>query len=277
MTPRRLLSLLCMAVAAALLTGCGLSQDTVSFDPVARAANTTASSGSARVTFQATMNIEGVGGMAFSGAGVYDADTKSAALNMNFSLPPAAQAQLGGNPTMQMVLDGRHGFVMYMRSPLFRTLPPDTWVKMDLAKFADKAGVDLSALMSSNQADPSQQLRMLMASTDSKVVNYDRVRGALTTHYAFRIDLDRLAKDNKELRKSLDLVKKMTGSTSFPAEAWVDSQGRVRRMKVEMSMGAQVGANMTMTMTEDLFDFGVKANIQPPTGHVVDVSSLIGH
>jgi hypothetical protein len=69
----------------------------------------------------------------------------------------------------------------------------------------------------------------------------------------------------------------MTGSTSFPAEAWVDSQGRVRRMKVEMSMGAQVGANMTMTMTEDLFDFGVKANIQAPTGHVVDVSSLIGH
>ena len=277
MTPRRLFSLLCIALSAALLTGCGLSQDTVSFNPVAKAANATASTGSSRVAFQATMNIEGVGGMAFSGNGVFDADTKSAALDMNFTLPPGAQAQFGGNPTMQMVLDGRHGFVMYMRSPLFRTLPPDTWVKMDLAKLADKAGVDLSALMSSNQADPSQQLRMLMASTDSKVVNYDRVRGVLTTHYAFRIDLDRLAKDNKELRKSLDLVKKMTGSTSFPAEAWVDSQGRVRRVKVEMSMGAQVGANMTMTMTEDLFDFGVKANIQAPTGHIVDVSSLIGH
>src|SRR5207249_286631 len=84
-----------------------------------------------------------------------------------------------------------------------------------------KAGVDLGALMNSNQADPTQQLRMLMASTDSKVVNYDRVRGVLTTHYAFRIDLERLAKDNKDLRKSLDLVRKMSGTTSFPAEAWM--------------------------------------------------------
>ncbi len=179
---------------------------------------------------------------------------------------------------MQLVLDGRHGFVMYMRSPLFRTMvPPETWLKMDLRKLADKAGVDLGGLMSSNQADPTQQLRMLMASTDSKVVDYDRVRGALTTHYAFRIDLERLAKDNKDLRKSLDAVRKMTGVTSFPAEAWIDSQGRVRRMKVEMSIGAQLGAGMTMTMTEDLYDFGVKANIQAPSGHVVDISSLTGH
>ena len=113
--------------------------------------------------------------------------------------------------------------------------------------------------------------------TDSKVVDYDRVRGVLTTHYAFRIDLERLAKDNKDLRKSLDAVNKITGETSFPAEAWIDSQGRVRRMKVDMSMGSQLGAGMTMTMTEDLYDFGVNANIQAPSGHVVDISSLTGH
>jgi hypothetical protein len=223
------------------------------------------------------MNIEGVGGMSFAGSGVFDGPTKSAALDMNFTPPPAAQAQLGGNATMQLILDGRHGFVMYMRSPLFKTLPPETWVKMDLRKLADQTGVDLGALMNSNQADPTQQLRMLMASTDSKVINYDRVRGVLTTHYAFRIDLARLAKDNKELSKSLDMVRKMTGATSFPAEAWIDSQGRIRRMKVDMSMGSQLGANMTMTMTEDLYDFGVRANIQAPSGPVVDISTLTGH
>ena len=278
MGPRRLLLPFCVALGAAVLTGCGISHDTISFDPVAKAATKTAESTSARVAFQASVNIEGVGAMSFSGTGVFDGRTKSAALDMNFNLPPAAQAQFGGNSTMQLILDGRHGFIMYMRSPLFRTMvPPETWVKMDLRKLADKAGVDLGGLMSSNQADPTQQLRMLMASTDSKVLNYDRVRGALTTHYAFRIDLERLAKDNKDLRKSLDAVKKITGETSFPAEAWIDSQGRVRRMKVDMSMGSQLGAGMTMTMTEDLYDFGVNANIQAPSGHVVDISSLTGH
>ncbi len=277
MSPRRLLSLLCLCLGAAALSGCGISHDTISFDPVAKAATKTAESSSARVAFRASMNMEGVGAMSFSGSGVFDGRTKSAALDMNFTLPPGAQAQLGGNPTMQLILDGRDGAVMYMRSPLFKTLPADTWVKMDLRKLADKAGVDLGAFMNSNQADPMQQLRMLTASADSKVVNYDRVRGVLTTHYAFQIDLERLAKDSKDMRKSLDLIKKMTGVTSFPAEAWIDSQGRVRRMKVDMSMGTHLGANMTMTMTEDLYDFGVKANIQAPTGRVVDVSALTGH
>jgi len=277
MSPRRLLSLLCLCLGAAALSGCGISHDTISFDPVAKAATKTAESSSARVAFRASMNMEGVGAMSFSGSGVFDGRTKSAALDMNFTLPPGAQAQLGGNPTMQLILDGRDGAVMYMRSPLFKTLPADTWVKMDLRKLADKAGVDLGAFMNSNQADPMQQLRMLTASADSKVVNYDRVRGVLTTHYAFQIDLERLAKDSKDMRKSLDLIKKMTGVTSFPAEAWIDSQGRVRRMKVDISMGTQLGPNMTMTLTEDLYNFGVKANIQAPTGRVVDVSALTGH
>jgi hypothetical protein len=48
-------------------------------------------------------------------------------------------------------------------------------------------------------------------------------------------------------------------------------------MKVDMSMGNQLGATMTMSMTEDLYDFGVKANIQAPSGHVVDLSALTGH
>src|SRR6266571_7460113 len=128
---------------------------------------------------------------------------------------------------------------------------------MDLKKLADKAGVDLGALMNANQADPSQTLRMLMASSGSRVVNYDRVRGVLTTHYALSVDLKRLAKDNKDLRQTLDKVIELTGVDSYPAEAWIDSQGRVRRIKVDMSMGGQFGAPVTMTMTEDLYDFGV--------------------
>src|SRR5437870_2042693 len=105
MTVRRVLSLLCLGACATALAGCG--GDTLSFDPVASAASKTADTTSSRVAFTATMNIDGVGGMAFSGSGIFDGRTRSGALNMRFTLPADAQAQLGvTDPTMQMIMDG---------------------------------------------------------------------------------------------------------------------------------------------------------------------------
>jgi hypothetical protein len=159
-----------------------------------------------------------------------------------------------------------------MRSPMFKTLPADKWVKVDLAQLAKRQGVDLQALMNANRADPSQTLDMLTASTDAHPLGYDRVRGVLTTHYKLNIDLQRLARHNKELRKSYDILRKLMNITSFPAEAWIDSSGRVRRLKLDMSMGA-----FTMSMTEDLYAFGIKVNVPPPAAsQVLDLSALTG-
>jgi len=275
MTLRRVLFLFCLGLCATALSGCG--GDTFAFDPVAQAAGKTVASTSSRVEFTATMTAGSAGSMSFRGRGLFDGRTKSGWMNMTFSVPPDLQSQIGANPTMEMILDGRHGFVVYMRSSMFRGLSADTWVKMDLAKLANKAGVDLSSLMNADQADPSQTLRMLMASSGSRVLNYERVRGVLTTHYSLRIDLKQLAKENKDLGKTLDKVRELTGIDSYPAEAWIDSQGHVRRINVDMSIGGQLGTPMTMTMTEDLYDFGVRANIVPPPAtEVVDMSKFLG-
>ena len=207
---------------------------------------------------------------------VYDGKNKSGWMNMHFALPPAYQLQIGStDPSMEMIFDGSHGLVMYMRSPLFdKMLPTGKWVKMDLEKIAKKEGVDLGAIMNANQADPSQSLRMLMASSNARVTGSQRIRGVQTTHYAFNIDFKKLARDNKQLRQ----LTETTGSVSAPAEAWIDGKGRVRRLAVTMSLGAaQLGTPMTMTMTEDLYDFGARADITVPTDDlVVDLSSLAG-
>ena len=276
MTARRVLSLLCLAVCAAALVGCG--GDTLSFDPVANAADKTVASQSERVSFSATMNVDGVGGMAFSGAGIFDGRTRSGALNMRFTMPADIQAQLGvTDPTMQMIMDGSDGLVMYMRSPLFRTLPSDKWVKLDMEKLAKKEGLDLSSVLDAGQADPSQSLNMLMASTDAHPVGYDRVRGVFTTHYTLNVDLGRLAKGSAALRKSFEMLRNLTGVQSFPAEAWIDDQGRVRRMKIDMSFNTPTGGAFTMAMTEDLYAFGVKVKVQPPDpSQVVDAAALLG-
>ena len=247
-----------------------------SFDPVASAATKTAASESSRVAFTATMNVDGVRGMAFSGAGVFDGRMRSGALNMRYQLPPDAQAQLGGvDPTMEMIMDGRNGLVMYMRSPLFARVAGDKWIKVDVAKEAKKEGIDLQAVMNSTQADPSQTLAMLTASTDAHPIGYDRVRGIFTTHYKFNVDLARLAKQHKELRETFDNVRKLSGINSYPAEAWIDKAGRVRRLKIDMSYNTPVGGAFTMSMTEDLYAFGIRVDVRPPdASQVVDASAL---
>jgi hypothetical protein len=276
MSLRRTLALLCLALCPVALAGCG--GDTLSFDPVASAATKTAQTESARVAFQANMSMEGIGGFSFSGSGVFDGKSRSGALNIKFNMPQLAQTQLGGNPTMNMIVDGSDGLIMYMRSPMFdRQLPAGSWVKMDLEKLAKKQGIDMSQLMNANQADPSQTLAMLRASKDAHVMNYDRVHGVLTTHYMLKLDLERLAKENTSMSKSIEQLMDMTDAESFPAEAWIDDKGNVRKLKIDMSMSAPTGGEIKMTMTEELYDFGVNVTIQPPpASQVVDMSALLG-
>jgi hypothetical protein len=272
MSPRRLVLLLCAVLCAVALTGCA-ARDTLSLDPVANAANKTATTTSSRFTFAASLDAGTMGQFSFHGNGIFDGPTKRGWMNMHFALPLAAQAQLGTDPSMEMIFDGQHGLVMYMRSSMFKMVPAGTWVKMDLEKLAKKEGYDLGAVMNANQADPSQALKMLMASSHARPLGKERVRGVATTHYAFQIDFDQLLHDNKALQQ----FKSVTGISSVPAEAWVDARGRVRKLTVQMSMGAALGTPMTMTITEDLYDFGVRTDIEPPSGSMVtDISDLSG-
>jgi hypothetical protein len=276
MGTRRILSLLCLAACSTALVGCG--GDTLSLDPVANAANKTAETDSARVAFDATVHAAGTGTVSFSGHGIFDGRSKTGWMDMTFDLPAQAQAELGGNPSMEMIFDGRDGLVMYMRSAMFPGFPAETWVKMDLEKLADQEGFDLGALMNANQADPHQTLRMLMASSDARPSGSEFVRGVRTTRYSFRVDLERLADENEDLRESLDQVLRVTGTRSFPGQAWIDAQGRVRKLMIVMSLSSPAAGRVTMEMTQELYDFGVRAEIQPPADEqVVDVAALMGN
>jgi hypothetical protein len=269
MTLRRVISLLCLTVCTVALVGCG--GDTFALDPVASAADKTASSYSSRFTF--TAEVTGMAGnFSMAGNGIFDGRAKTGWMNMTMKVPPQMQSQLGSNPSIELIMDGSDGLVMYMRSSAFAGLPSNKWLKFDVEKLADKGGVDLDAFMNTNRGDPSQVLAMLKASSQARVTGFEKVRGVRTTKYALRIDLSKLGEDagfGEQFQQALD----MTGVKSFPAEAWVDSQERIRRLKLTWSMGNQFG----MTITEEFFDFGVRANIFPPAeSDVVDLSAMIG-
>ena len=176
-----------------------------------------------------------------------------------------------------MIFESKHGFVAYMRSPMFAKFVPGSkpWLKMDLGKLAALKGFDLKGLQQLNQTDPTQNLRFLTAASDSRELGWDQVRGALTKHYALTIDLDRLAKGNAELGRALRQLRAFTG-TKLPAEAWVDEQGLLRKLTLSWSLTKSPDGPIRMSLSEEFYGFGEAVHVHaPPAGQVTDATKLL--
>jgi len=276
--PRRIhLALLASLVPVA--AGCGTAglRDTLSLDPVATAATKTAKVSSVRVAFEGSFSGPWAGQQfGFHGNGAVNTASRTAAMHFSFDFPPAASATVGSNPTMDMVVQSKHGLVMYMRSPLFgRAIPgAKPWLKMDLTKMAALKGVDLSSLQQLNQADPAQSLRYLTGSAKSRELGYDRVRGVFTKHYALTIDLERLAKGNKRLGAALKQLRSFMGTT-LPGEAWIDDRGLLRKLTMNFTLARTPDGPVRMSFSEELYDFGAAVQVQmPPPSLVIDATKL---
>jgi hypothetical protein len=59
-----------------------------------------------------------------------------------------------------------------------------------------------------------------------------------------------------------------------PADAWIDQQGRLRKMHYTVSVKSRDEATpgrMTIETTLELYDFGVEVNVTPPPANQVEV------
>jgi hypothetical protein len=264
---RALLSLALVLLAA----GCGSATAGSSSNPtgtqavklpnLSEAAATTRSAGSARVDMHMTTTADGRD-VTMHGIGA-----------IAFGRPQKADLRLTmGVPTVPVPLQMHEivdGLVVYMDVPLLSSsLPSATpWIKLDLGKFGHQAGINLGSIMDSSNNDPSQALSYLTgASSNVQNLGTDSIRGVQTTHYRATVDLQKVldrapARDRKALRGTLATLRQQLGTSTFPVDVWIDSAGRARRISEKMSMPA-LGAHMSMT--EDLYDFGVKVNVTPP-------------
>jgi hypothetical protein len=277
----RRIHLALLAVLAPLVAGCGTAglRDTLSLDPVASAATKTAKVTSVRVAFEGSFSGPWAGQQfGFHGNGVVDCASLTGAMHFSFDFPPAMRGALGANPSMDMVVQSKHGFVMYMRSPLFARAMPGAkpWLKMDLTKVAALKGVDLSSLQQLNQADPMQSLHYLTGSGASRELGYDQVRGVFTKHYALTIDLERIAEGNKQLQRALKQLRGLMG-TKLPAEAWIDEQGLLRKLTMNFTLARTPDGPVSMSFSEELYDFGAAVHVKmPPASQVTDATKLLG-
>jgi hypothetical protein len=139
----------------------------------------------------------------------------------------------------------------------------------------ESTGLDLGQLTQLSQSDPSQALDFLQgASDDFHEVGTEDVRGAPTTHYAGTIDLAKAAENAPaDIAEQYRKLAELAPSSKVPMDVWVGEDGYVhtRRFEQKLTEGA------SMTMEEELYDFGANVDVSPPPeDQVVDLTQFLG-
>jgi hypothetical protein len=274
---RRVLLSLQLVVLIVGLTACG--GDALSLDPVASAATKTVESGSSRVEFEIAMKVAGES-IDMTGSGAFDYADPRGEVTYLMQIP------MVGEVSMDMRMIGTKLYLRLPREIAGAALPGGKpWAAVDLGKSLEQAG--LSSLDFTQQQDPAQTLQYLRAaSTGVKEAGSATVRGVQTTRYVGRMDfrkaldagVDKLglpAAERAKARKGMEWMLEQMGSKSIPFEVFVDEDGLLRRMAMDMSMKIEA-EQITMAMRMDYFDFGVDVDVEaPPAGDVSDVTSLL--
>ena len=279
MKPR--FALLALA-AAALLVACGGGGDSRSggdasaYETVVQAVDRTADAGSYRSTF--SLEFEGLakGTLRIEGEGLFRTDPTRGRMTMDLTdFGRAAGQELG---EAEFIFEDA---VLYMRFPaLARALPEvEPWIRFDAEQFASDRELGLGHLSQLGQGDPSQTLDYLRgASENVKEVGDEDVRGAETTHYRTTVDLDRVAEEAPEQRRAVQRLIEMSGVKEVPTDVWIDDDDRVRRLRLAWEdVRFADRQELDMTLTTELFDFGVEVDVEaPPREEVTDIGDLLG-
>jgi hypothetical protein len=225
------------------LAGCGgSSNQAVSGDPVAAAADATSKQPSEKVALQGKVDLSGQA-VSLGGNGAFSNTDDKGKLHLVVSIGSF------GPGALDEVFNGK---VVWLRSPLLTsTLRGKHWIKLDLVKPTQLLGFDLNALAGQAPSSALEKLRL-----DGKVtkVGTDTIDGVETTHY----------------RKELS-------GDYHTADAWVDDRGLVRRLKLDydatVDPTSKQGAHTVLTMT--LSHFGTPVSAPPPSAaDVVDSSEV---
>ena len=212
----------------------------------------------------------------FSADGVMDMNGPRMRMTMDMaSLIPPAERKAGTK--VQMVLTDQ---AMYMQYPgIAAETGGKRWLRVDLATLGQDNPL-APMIEQMREADPGQNVAFLEGAQDVTTAGTEDVRGVSTTHYKFTIDMRKASAAAPEnYRKFIDEALAQLGSSPLlPGDVWLDADGLPRRMSFEMSMAPEPGAApMKVTVSMDIFDFGLPGSITPPADNdVVDAGSLFG-
>ena len=289
-TPSRLVAFFAALAACVTLGACGGGGSTVSTKLVSDAVSTTSNGGAFRIAISGSFRIPQLNRpIPLNGSGIVDPRTRSGKVTVDMSsLSGLLGGQLGQTAGGALKIDevfAQH--VIYMKAPFYaRFLPKGkSWLRLDIQQFGRKFGINVDQLTQFSGGDPRQTLDQLRAvSGDVKKVGSGTVRGVPTTHYRATVDLNRYPKrlpaaQRASAEQSVKRLIQLTHISKIPEDLWIDSQKRVRRIRLVYSFqpaNASKGQKVSFDETLDLYDFGVRESIAaPPASQTVDFTSLL--
>ena len=293
MTPGRLPALLVALLLGLVLAACGSDDDdgggggqVASLTPqrLALVADRTTAKGGVRMSLQQTMTIAGQGSVPATAEGRFDTKSQRGEMTLSMDLSSIGGGAVPGGDAIKqrMIFDG---LTFYMRSPMFDQFLPagKHWLKIDLGTVGEQAGLDLGALVNqSGSQDPTQVLAYLKAASgDVTRVGSETVRGVATTHYKATIDFRTVpdsapADQRAAVRRSIEQLIELSGTSTAPIEVWIDKDGLARRILTTTTTGT-AAQRIKLRQRVELYDFGTNVDVSiPRAGTVLDAGDLGG-
>lgn len=259
------------------LSGCGA---TATLDPVAQAADTTASLPGMQIGITETVSTpQSPQSITLTGHGFVNEQQHDGQLVFDFSQIPGISTLGGGSKlvTLQYAWP-----VLYLNAPFLSSeLQGKSWLKVNLSSVLSSQGVNLSSLQSEGDLDPSQYLNYLRASSGGlTTVGKETINGVATTHYHAVIQFGDVAKalpasERAAAESSIAALEKETKVNTFPVDVWIDGSHHVRQVSFTISPSTPAGKS-TIAAKIDFTSFGpTPAITPPPASQVFDATSAI--
>jgi hypothetical protein len=234
------------AVAEGVRTGPG------AVETVHRAAAALERAGSARATTSMEMATGGTR-VTIRGQGVYDFRKQTGRLKVLLPQDPAGAAE--HRPITELLSPG----ALFMKNR-GAGVPADKWVRVATGGLTD------GNLVTGGATDPYAAAELLRGARTVTYVGKAEVAGIPVRHYRGVADLDIAARDAaKEQRPALRAAAKGFATTEVPFDAYLDDQGRLRKVRHRFSFvsGQQKGI-VAVASTLLLYDFGSPVDVRLP-------------
>lgn len=191
-----------------------------------------------------------------NGSGVTRSD--GSAGEMTFTLP------LGAGEVRQRIVDD----VLYMELPQ----QPGVFYELQVSDLVDTS--------LAGSTDPTAGLKALRdVSGDVTEVGREEVRGEQTTRYSGTMDARQaLEALQGPLRELLEQVLTDSDAEAVPFDAWIDDEGRIRRLDQTLSLELPQMQDESVEVTSrlEMYDFGVDVQVEaPPADAVRDGQPLL--
>jgi hypothetical protein len=209
----------------------------------------------AKVATSVTMTVDGKDEL-FTGSGSFNLDQQIG--DVLVSLPQAsAPLEEVITPTM-----------LYMR----RVGVESKWRFVDGSKLPD------GDVISAGYTSPVIDLALLRGASEGAVhyVGQDTVRGTAVAHYTGTLDLTSSAAESADpIRSALLNASRSFTQKTVPFDAYLDAQGKVRRVVARFAFPAQTPSHgeVQVAATTDLYDLDTPVTVTtPPAGELVSPS-----